>query len=199
MTVRRRLLIWAGILLLAAVVAFVLPRLAERTIPSLPEKPSGGDFTLQSSDGPVSLAAQSGKVTLVFFGYTYCPDICPTSLASTTAGLKRLTLDELARVSVIFISVDPERDTPARLKEYVTFFHPAILGVTGTADQVAEVARRYGAFYQRQNAATAGGNYVIDHTATTYVVAPDGVLRDEIPHAAPPDEVAAKIRRYLKP
>ena len=89
--------------------------------PELPERPlpkaalaEGGDFTLQSADGPVSLKDFRGKVVLVYFGYTYCPDICPTSLAATAEGLKLLTPDELARVAMIFVSVDPKRDTPAQ-------------------------------------------------------------------------------------
>jgi len=98
---------------------------------------------------------------------------------------------------VIFVSVDPERDSPARLKEYGDFFHPAIVGVTGAADEVAAIARRYGVFYARQPVATAGGGYVVDHTSDTYVVAPDGRLDGKIPHAAPPEQVAAEIRKRL--
>lgn len=172
--------------------------------PSLPESPlprlsgrQGGDFTLQSADGPVSLADYRGKVVLVYFGYTYCPDICPTSLAATAEGLKQLKPEELARVATLFISVDPERDTPARLKEYAAFFHPSIVGMTGTPEAVADVARRYGVFYARQKVETAGGGYVVDHSADTYVVAPDGRLAGKIAHATPPDQVVAEIRKTL--
>jgi protein SCO1/2 len=172
--------------------------------PELPERPlpraamsEGGEFTLQSADGPVSLKDFRGKVVLIYFGYTYCPDICPTSLAATAEGLKELTPDELARVAMIFVSVDPRRDTPARLKEYARFFHPAIVGVTGTPEEIAEVAKRYGVFYAEQSVATAGDGYVVDHSADTYVVAPDGKLVGRIAHATAPDQVAAIIRKYL--
>lgn len=195
----QRILLVIAVLLAALVLGlafFWQPELPERPLP-VAAAPAGGDFTLQSAGGPVALQDFRGKVVLVYFGYTYCPDICPTSLAATAEGLKLLSPEELARVAVIFVSVDPERDTPARLKEYGEFFHPAIVGVTGSADEVAAIARRYGVFYARQPVATAGGGYVVDHTSDTYVVAPDGRLDGKIAHAAPPEQVAAEIRKRL--
>ncbi len=195
----QRILLAIAILLAALLLGlafFWQPTLPERPLP-VAAAPAGGDFTLQSAGGPVSLKDFRGKVVLVYFGYTYCPDICPTSLAATAEGLKLLTPEELARVAVIFISVDPERDTPARLKEYAEFFHPAIVGVTGTAEEVAAIARRYGVFYARQSVETAGGGYVVDHTADTYIVAADGRLDGKIAHASPADQVAAEIRKRL--
>jgi protein SCO1/2 len=188
----------AGLLaaLVLGLVIFWQPELPERPLPraALPE---GGDFTLQSAGGPVSLKDFRGKVVLVYFGYTYCPDICPTSLAATSEGLKQLTPDELARVAMIFVSVDPKRDTPARLKEYVEFFHPSIVGVTGTPENIAEIAKRYAVFYAEQKVETAGEGYVVDHSADTYVIAADGKLVAKIAHATPSDQVAASIRKYL--
>jgi protein SCO1 len=195
----QRILLAIAALLAALVLGLAFfwhPELPERPLP-VAAAPAGGDFTLQSASGPVALQDFRGKVTLVYFGYTYCPDICPTALAATAAGLKLLTPEELARVAVIFISVDPERDTPARLKEYAEFFHPAIVGVTGTPQEVAAIARRYGVFYARQPVATAGGGYVVDHTSDTYVVGADGMLDGKIAHAAPPEQVAAEIRKRL--
>ena len=159
--------------------------------------PEGGDFTLQSADGPVALVDFRGKVVLLYFGYTYCPDICPTSLAATAEALKELRPEELARVAVILVSVDPKRDTPARLKEYARFFHPVMVGVTGTPEEIAAVAKRYGVFYAEQKVATAGDGYVVDHSADTYVVAPDGRLVGRIAHATAPEQVAAIIRKHL--
>lgn len=160
--------------------------------------PTGGNFTLVSADGPVSLSDLRGKVVLIYFGYTFCPDICPTSLTATAQGLKQLRPEEAARVAMLFISVDPERDSPAHLKEYAAFFHPTIVGVTGKPDEIAAIARRYGVFYARQKVDTAGG-YVMDHTSDTYVVDPAGALRGRIPHGAAPDRVVAEIRKYLQP
>lgn len=174
---------------------FWQPTMPERPLPP-PIAPVGGDFTLTSAKGPVALHDYRGKVVLVYFGYTYCPDVCPTALAATAEGLKQLRPEELARVAVFFVSVDPQRDTPERLKDYAEFFHPAIVGLTGTPDQLAEIARRYGAVYARQPADTAGG-YVVDHSSETYIVGVGGSLLGKLPHAAPPDEVAGAIRKYL--
>lgn len=189
----------AGLLaiLIAGLFFFWEPELPERPLPQA-VKPSAGDFTLQSANGPVSLKDYRGRLVLVYFGYTYCPDICPTSLALTSEALRRLTPEEQARVASIFISVDPERDTPARLKEYVEFFHPGLVGLTGSKEALAETAFRYGVFFARQKLDSAGNGYVIDHTADTYVIGADGQLLDKIAHATPPDQVVTKLRQYLK-
>lgn len=195
----QRILLAVAVLLVALVLGlafFWQPELPERPLP-VAAPPVGGDFTLQSADGPVALQDFRGKLVLVYFGYTYCPDVCPTALAATADGLRLLTPEELAQVAVIFISVDPERDTPVRLKEYAEFFHPAIVGVTGAPDELAALARRYGVFYARQSVATAGGGYVVDHTSDTYVIGSDGRLAGKIAHGAPPDQVAAEIRKRL--
>ncbi|UCV18032.1 SCO family protein [Ferribacterium limneticum] len=194
-----RILIFVAGLLAAAIVGVALfwqPEMPERPLPKAVIA-AGGDFTLQSASGPVALQNYRGKLVLVYFGYTFCPDICPTSLAATAEGLKQLTPEELARVAMIFVSVDPKRDTPARLAEYVDFFHPAIVGVTGTPENIAEIAKRYGVFYAEQKVETAGGGYVVDHSADTFIVAPDGQLVGKMAHATPPDQVVVAIRKYL--
>ncbi len=196
----RILVVIAGLLaaLVLGLALFWMPEMPERPLPKA-AMAAGGDFTLESASGPVSLKDYRGKLVLVYFGYTFCPDICPTSLASTAEGLKQLKPEEAARVAMVFISVDPERDTPPRLKEYAEFFHPSLVGVTGTPENLAEIAKRYGVFYARQKVETAGGGYVVDHSADTYVVGPDGQLVGKIAHATPPDQVVAKIRSYLNP
>ena len=185
----RVLTILAGVLalLIAGVFFFWHPEMPERQLPKAIIA-AGGDFTLQSANGPVSLKDYGGKLVLVYFGYTYCPDICPTSLAATAEGLKQLSPEEQARVAMIFVSVDPKRDTPARLKEYV-----------GSPAVIAEIAKRYGVFYAEQKVETAGGGYVVDHSAETFIVAPDGQLAGKMAHATPPDQVVVAIRKYLKP
>jgi protein SCO1 len=193
------------LMVIAALLAVVVAGVAFFWQPEMPERPlpaaviaAGGDFTLQSASGPVSLKDYRGKLVLLYFGYTYCPDICPTSLAATSEGLRQLKPEELAQVAMIFVSVDPKRDTPERLKEYVEFFHPAIVGVTGTPESIAEIAKRYGVFYAEQKVETAGGGYVVDHSADTFIVAPDGQLVGKIAHATPPDQVVVAIRKHLK-
>jgi len=158
--------------------------------------PTGGDFTLDGTRGPVSLHDFSGKLVLLYFGYTYCPDICPTSLMAWQQALGGLSPAELARVQPIFVSVDPERDTVARLADYTRFFHPSIIGLTATLPRIKEVVDRYGAVFVRQDGASAAG-YVIDHSAMTYVIDANGRLADSIPHGAPVEQLLSAIRAHL--
>lgn len=159
-------------------------------------EPTGGDFTLQGIDGDVSLHDFKGKVTLVFFGYTYCPDICPTSLTRIGEAFKQLSEEELAQTKGIFISVDPKRDTPEKLKAYTEYFHPNIIGLTGKKEQLEQVSRNYGASYKisRKDSDTA---YLIDHTALIFVLDTDGKIREFLPHAVSVNGVTSVIRKYI--
>ena len=160
------------------------------------ETPAGGDFTLTSANGPVALADYRGKVVLLYFGYTFCPDVCPTSLATIAQALSMLTADELDKVSSFLISVDPERDTMAVLKAYAPFFHPSIVGISGSADEVAQVARQYGARYMKQKP-DADGRYAVDHSSFTYIIGRDGKLAASLPYASPPQHLVEAIRTQL--
>ncbi len=166
-------------------------------VEALAAVPTGGDFSLHSWKGPLSLADLRGKLTLIYFGYTWCPDICPTNLAILALALRQLTPAERARVQVLFVSVDPERDSVERLKEYTAYFHPDILGVTGSEAEVAAAAKAYGAAYRRSEGADSAMGYVVDHSAYTYVVDPKGALVARLDHATPSEEIAAMIRARL--
>ena len=168
-----------------------------RTATPISTAPTGGDFTLQSANGPVSLHDFRGKVVLVYFGYTFCPDICPTSLAFASQALGLLDKNELDRTRLLFISVDPERDTLEKLKDYGAFFHPSILGLTGSPDVIAATTKQYGASYRKQDTGSAGG-YVVDHSSSTYVVNPEGKLVATLPHGTLPAEMAKAIRAAMK-
>lgn len=159
--------------------------------------PTGGDFTLDSAAGPVRLSDLRGQAVLIYFGYTACPDICPTNLISIAHALRTLQPAELERTRVLFISVDPERDDPERLAGYVAYFHPNVLGLTGTPEQLAEVARRYGAAYRRVEDTGSAMGYLIDHSAFTAVVDPSGRLVQTLGHASPPETIQAAIRTAL--
>jgi len=161
-----------------------------------PKLPVGADFVLQSADGPVDSKALRGKVLLIYFGYTNCPDICPASLASGGQALKALSSEERSRVKLIMISVDPQRDTFKHLKEYTAFFHPEMIGATGTVEEIATLARAYGAGYMLQPK-RADGSYAVDHTTSTYVVGPDGKLASVLELGAPTDKVVAAVRKLL--
>lgn len=163
----------------------------------LAARPTGGDFELASAQGPVRLADLRGQVVLVYFGYTACPDVCPTNLAFIANALKGLTEEELAQVHVLFVSVDPERDDLGRLASYTDYFHPRILGITGTPEQVAEVADLYGAAYRKSPIGDTAMGYLVDHSAYTYVVDQSGKLVETLDHATPPDTIRAAIRRLL--
>ena len=157
--------------------------------------PQGGDFTLMSADGPFRLQDQRGKVVLIYFGYTFCPDVCPTNLMLMAQALNELNAEELARVQGVFISVDPERDKVELLKKYAHHFHDTMQGVTGSPTEIAAAAKRYGAAYRKIEGESEGG-YMVDHSSNTFIVAPDGSLYATLPHAAPAQEIL-KITREL--
>ena len=161
-----------------------------------PEVTVGGDFTLQSADGPVSLKDFRGKVGMIYFGYTSCPDICPTSLTTMASAMKLLSPQERVQVYGIFISVDPARDTPANMKEYAAYFHPSFVGVTGTPQQIADIAAKYGVYYKKAEVEGAMG-YAVDHSSTIYIVDQRGKVVDQIIHGASPESIAASIRKLL--
>jgi protein SCO1/2 len=159
-------------------------------------RPEGGDFVLQSAAGPVDTRALRGKVLLVYFGYVNCPDICPASMAAGAAALNALTPEERARTRMIMISVDPERDTPAKLKEYVAYFHPAMIGVAGTATETAAIAKSFGVGFLRQPTRPDGG-YAVDHSSQTFVIGPDGKLMELLPLGVDTGRVVAAVRKLL--
>mgnify|MGYP001462189841 CR=1 FL=1 len=163
---------------------------------ALASAPKGGDFTLVGGNGPVALADYRGKVVVLYFGYTYCPDVCPTSLSRIAQGFSELDAAELRKVQGILISVDPERDTPLRLADYAPFFHPSLIGVTGTAEQISAVAGQYGASY-RKHPQDADGHYSVDHTSLTYIIGPDGKLMTSLPYDSTPHQIIASIRPLL--
>ncbi len=163
----------------------------------LAEAPIGGGFVLESYRGPVALEDFRGKVVALYFGYTWCPDICPTSLGFLSAALSELTPEELDRFQGLFVSVDPARDSVERLKEYGEYFHAGILGITGTPEQLAKVAHQYGAAYRIVQQDSAAG-YLVDHSADLYFLDQQGRLVHTLPHGTPPDEVLALLRTMLQ-
>lgn len=193
----------AVIALLAGLLAWMLlfwqpadpAREAHREI-ALKEAPKGGGFTLQGPSGPVSLADYRGKVVLLYFGYTWCPDICPTNLSLFSQVMNELEADELKQVQPIFISVDPRRDSIERLLEYTEYFHPDLLGVTGSESEVARVASLYGVAYRAVDAESEE-NYAVDHSADSYIIDRQGNLADTLPHGTSPQTLLDKIRARL--
>ena len=159
--------------------------------------PQGGDFALTSHRGPVSLKQLRGKVVALYFGYTQCPDICPTSLGFLSLAINQLSPEELSGFQGLFISVDPKRDSLQRLQQYGEYFNAAILGVTGTVEQVDETVRKYGAAYRITDTGSQMG-YIVDHSADTYLVDRQGKLRAVLAHGTAPSEVLAELRKLLR-
>jgi len=143
-----------------------------------------------------TLADFRGKIILLFFGYTQCPDICPTAMARFAQTMQKLGADA-ERVQVLFVSLDPERDTPEILAKYVPFFHPSFLGLTGTAAETDAVAKEFRVFYARRKADGALG-YTLDHWAGAYALDGEGRLRLYLAPELSADDVAGDVRRLLK-
>ena len=156
----------------------------------------GKDFALTAHDGkPRTLSDFKGKVVLVFFGFTQCPDVCPTTMAEVKGVLDQLG-EDARRVQVLFITVDPDRDTPELLAKYVPAFDPSFIGLRGDAAATAKVAKDYKVFYQKVPG-KAAGSYTVDHTAASYVYDQQGRLRLFVRHGNPAN-LAADIRTLLR-
>jgi protein SCO1/2 len=157
----------------------------------------GGPFTLTNQDGQVvDQSILEGKWSLVFFGFTYCPDYCPTTLGVLNAVQERMG-DKAKDLQIVFISIDPERDTPQMLKDYLSSdgFPDDVIGLTGTPEQVAQVAREYRAFYQKVG---EGEGYTMNHGLTVYLMGPDGQFRSAVAHDLGPSRTATLIENAME-
>ena len=164
--------------------------------PSIEDK--GGDFTLFSDKGAVSLSDFKGKVVAFYFGYTQCPDICPTNLSILSQALHKLSKQEMQLLQPLFISMDPGRDSPSRLTEYVNFFHPKFIGLSAAPDDLEPVVQQYGAFYEKVKYSNSAMLYGIDHTSEIYIIDKQGQLFKILPHASPVDIVVQVLREVIK-
>ena len=155
----------------------------------------GGPFRLIDQNGkPVSDADLKGKWQLVFFGYTHCPDTCPTALNEIALALDQLGVKR-GEIEIVFITVDPERDTPGALKAYVTSFDAPILALTGTPEQVAQAAKGYRVYYAKHP--EAGGEYSMDHSSVIYVMDPQGRFTASFTHESTPEQIAERLKKLL--
>lgn len=170
--------------------------------PPLKGATMGGPFTLTAADGRrVSDTEFAGKYRLVYFGFTFCPDVCPTDLATIGAGLRRFEErdpERAARVQPIFISVDPARDTPPVIARYVAAFHPRIIGLTGTEEEIARVARAHAIYYERRPPSAPGGDYLVDHTRIIVLYGPQGEPIAIVPHDQGVDAFVAELDRWVR-
>lgn len=194
----RRAAFFATLLFLANLTASV-PAGGGQKLQLLPNL-FGGPFSLTDEHGqPVTQEAYAGKFMLVYFGYSYCPDICPTDLAVMAAALD--TLGEGAeRIQPLLISVDPRRDTPEALGEFTDAFHPNLIGLTGTEAEVAVAAKAYRVHRRKfQMEGMSGDGYLVDHSTLTYLMGPDGRFVTMFPRGTTAEKMVKTLRKYIRP
>lgn len=166
--------------------------------PAPPAAAIGGPFTLVDHQGrPVTEDYFKGRLMLVYFGYTFCPDVCPTALTDMgdALGILGAAAD---KVTPVFITVDPDRDTPEHMKEYLKFFHPRMIGLTGTPEQTAAALKAYKVFSAKAPVEGGdAGDYLMDHTSIIYLMGPDGAYKTHFSHGAGAEDMAKGIRKFL--
>ncbi len=179
------------LLSLAMVALLALPGTAAATYAR------GGDFTLTGPEGPLSLSDLRGKVVLIFFGYTSCPDVCPVSLARIDSCFSELSATELNRVRALFITLDPERDTLDRLQKYTRYFHPNIIGLRDDVQTIRSVTDRYGIEFSKTITPESALGYSISHSTDILLLDPNGQVVEAIPHNSNPAYLLGRIRDLL--
>lgn len=157
----------------------------------------GGPFRLTDQNGArVTPEDFSGRYMLIYFGYTYCPDVCPLTLANMTQALDLLPEDEAEKVVPIFITVDPERDTPESLTYYVEAMGAGMVGLTGAPEEIRAVADAFKVYYEKVELEDSAAGYLMNHTTFTYLVTPDGV-EAVFRNGFPPEEIAGAVEKIL--
>jgi len=202
-SLRLALYIFAGFWF-GGLAAFTLfPAARERLLPSINVRSVGqalvgGPFTLTDHTGKrVTDQDFRGKLLLVFFGFTNCPDVCPTALQVMAAALDKLG-PNAARITPVLISVDPAHDTPAVLATYVASFHPRLVGLTGSQAEIDAVAKAYRVYIKKVPDPKSTAGYTIDHSSIIYVIGPDGAYRSHFTHATSPDVMAERLSGLLQ-
>ena len=202
--VRTRLILLAlaGLVIGMATAIVVLPGGLQRLMPgtaitSVGRATVGGPFSLTDHHGTrVTDQDFRGRLMLVYFGFTFCPDVCPTGLQVIAAALEKLGA-RAEEVVPIFITLDPERDTPQALAQYVANFHPRLVGLTGSAAEIESVARLYRVYFRKVKDEASSAPYTIDHTSIIYLMGRDGQFLTHFTHTTPPDTIAAGIAKAM--
>jgi protein SCO1/2 len=202
-TLRLALYIFAGFWFGGLAALALFPEARERLLPavnvrSVGEALVGGPFTLTDHTGKrVTDQDFRGKFLLVFFGFTNCPDVCPTALQVMAAALDKLG-PNAARITPVLISVDPAHDTPAVLATYVASFHPRLVGLTGSQAEIDAVAKAYRVYVKKVPDPKSTAGYTIDHSSIIYVMGPDGAYRSHFTHATSPEVMAERLSGLLQ-
>jgi protein SCO1/2 len=193
---RTMLMASLAVLALAAVtlgaVRWLTPAAEQAQAPA--DVPIGGAFTLVDQNGrEVKDEEFRGRLMLVYFGYTYCPDMCPLGLTTIASALDALPVEDRDQVAPVFITVDPERDTVQVMKDYVGQFSPHLVGLTGSEAAIEAALRAYRVYARKSDAEAADGSYLVDHSTFTYLMGRDGAYVTHFGHATTPEEMAEKI------
>lgn len=161
----------------------------------------GGAFALTDQNGKTVRDTDfAGKYRIVYFGYTYCPDVCPTDMAKIAQAMRQLDKEAprtAAKVVPIFITVDPERDTPAAIKQFVANFHPRTVGLTGSSKAIGEVAKSYAVYFKKQPPGPGGG-YMVDHLAVAFLMGPKGEPIASLPIDQDGPAIAEQVRHWVR-
>ena len=176
------------------------PKAAEK--PPLEGATIGGDFTLVDEDGKVfSSHSLKGKYRILYFGYTFCPDACPTDMAVLGKAMRQLDAKDpalSAKIQPLFVSVDPARDTPAVLKQFTDAFYPRLIGLTGSDAQIAKIAKQYAISYRKDPAPAGASGYLMDHPRVAFLFDPDGKPIEMLPVDANADAVVADLEKWVR-
>jgi cytochrome oxidase Cu insertion factor (SCO1/SenC/PrrC family) len=200
-SLRLALIVLAGLMVGAAAALAIFPEARERLLPaSAPSVGSalvGGPFTLTDQTGKrVTDKDLRGRYTLVFFGFTYCPDVCPSALQVMAAALDKLG-PQGQKITPLFITVDPERDSPAQLASYLKSFHPRLVGLTGTPAEIEAVTKAYRVYVKKVADPKSSAGYTFDHSAIIYLMGPDGAYLAHFTHATNVDAMAERLAKLL--
>lgn len=198
MNKRQRL---SAILALGSSLAVAACSPAASSAPPLEGAAIGGAYTLTDQNGARFDSAQlRGKYPIVYFGFSYCPDVCPVDLQHIGQALRLLEREDpalAAKLQPVFITTDPERDRPAVLKEYVSAFHPRLIGLTGSPQEIATVAKAHGVWFSKQE--TEGSSeYVVDHSRIAFLFGPDGKPIAILPHEQGAEAIAAELKKWVR-
>lgn len=186
---------WGAILVAAFLLGFGLKKFIASSESPVPAANNSAIFTSANQQGVDLYDLDDSRVRIVYFGFTHCPDVCPTSLAMLSAALKQIDESQLNQILPLFITLDPERDTPEKVHQYSQYFHPNIVGLSAPIDAVKPIAEKYGVVFQRTELKDSQLQYTIDHNSYFYFLKPNGDLITKVPHTLNPAPLVAAIQQ----
>ncbi|WP_135080411.1 SCO family protein [Terasakiella sp. SH-1] len=200
---RSRILLYFACAAIFLVVGITLrlPQLLEDPVAQTTgEVAIGGEFELVDPKGnTITNKDMLGTYSLIYFGYTFCPDVCPTGLQTMATALELIPMRKSNKVVSYFFTVDPERDTPEIMGEYVKHFHESLVGLSGTKEQTDKAAKAYKVYYKKVvEEGKPADEYLMDHSAFQYLMGPDGKYVTHFPHGITPEEMAEKLKAYIR-